>query len=817
MRTLIKGSEKTAIAYKENRITYNQVLQNIEDYTGLITKKTGSRVIIYSENRPEYIYSLYAIWGGGSIAVPVDHLSTPDELNYIIKDCKPVTIFTSEECLPNVKKALKGINRKTDIHVFGRMKVKPGKGVLKSIDVDDIHKTSLLIYTSGTTGSPKGVMLSYENILFNIDAVAEAGYYRESETVLVLLPAHHILPLLGTIIAPLLVHATIAISPSLVTDDILSTLCENRVTLMVGVPRLYEAIGKGIMNQINARAITRGIFRLAGALDSVRFSRKIFGAVHKKFGGHVNYLVSGGAALDPEIGRAFKTLGFYVAEGYGMTETAPMITFPKQTNIKLGTTGQPLDGTEVKIVNGEICVRGRNVMQGYYNRPEETAQVIKGGWLHTGDLGVFDSENYLTITGRKKEIIVLPNGKNINPAEIEEKLMKQSNLVQEAAVFMKENKLQVIMKFNKSELTSDLAMEQKLAFDLVTKYNRSVSPYKKIMKFNITHDELPKTRLGKLRRHELAAIETARERKSVKAPNYREYAIIRDYLENETGASIRPDDHFEFDLGLDSLSKVSLIVFLERTFGIKLKDDHLSNYNSLLKLSGYVREKKVKLQESIVNWADILKEKVNVKLPKSWFTTELFKYTGKGLFKVLFNVSGKGMKKLPDSPFIIAPNHQSFFDGMFVAIFLRRWLLKNTFFYAKSTHINNGFLKFLARVNNVIIVDLNNDLIGSIQKLAEVLKKGKNIIIFPEGTRTVDGSLGEFKQTFAILSRELQVPVVPVAIKGAYNVLPKGRRLPRIFKKVSVDFLEPVYPGKKSYYQIIENVRGSIGKELGAE
>jgi long-chain acyl-CoA synthetase len=301
---------------------------------------------------------------------------------------------------------------------------------------------------------------------------------------------------------------------------------------------------------------------------------------------------------------------------------------------------------------------------------------------------------------------------------------------------------------------------------------------------------------------------------SVKEPKYREYALIRDYLQGETGSTIMPDDHFEFDLGLDSLSKVGLLVYLENTFGLKLKDDHLNSYPNLIKLSGYVKDKKVKLQESIVNWADILKEKVSVKLPRSWFTTELFKYTGKGLFKVFFHVKGKGMKNLPRPPFILAPNHQSFFDGLFVAVFLRRRLLKNTFFYAKSTHVNNRFLKFLARINNVIIVDLNNDLKGSIQKLAEALKSGKNIIIFPEGTRSRDGYIGEFKQTFAILSRELQVPVVPVAINGAYRVLPRGKKLPRLFRKVRVDFLDPVHPGNRTYGVIMETVRNAIMNEL---
>ena len=817
MKTLLESSQKTAVAFGDETITYSQLMNRTDCYYELIEEQKASKILIYSENRPEYLYAFYAGWKKKCTIVPVDHLATPDELLYIINDCKPEIIFTSRQCHDNVKKAMKGVRRKINVFEFEKIRLKKPSASTDRILQEDLEKTALLIYTSGTTGSPKGVMLSFKNLFRNIDAVVDVGIYNENECVLVLLPIHHILPLLGTIIAPLAVQAKIAMSPSMVTDDILRTLSDNRVSVIVGVPRFYEVIAKGIMDKINGSAVTRLLFSLAARIDSMSFSRKLFKKVHDRFGGAVKYMVSGGAALDQDVARAFTTLGFEVLEGYGMTEAAPMITFPRPGNVKLGTTGQPLPGIEIRTVKGEIQARGENIMQGYYNRPEETAAVLKNGWLHTGDLGEIDGDNFLRITGRKKEIIVLPNGKNINPAEIEEKLLKMSSLIQETAVYLKDNKLQVLFHFNRSEVTADPESERKTAYDIVSRYNQSVSSYKKIMKYNITRAELPKTRLGKIKRHELAAMGGEEQRKSVKPPKYREYTIIRDFLENETGSTIMPDDHFEFDLGLDSLSKVSLLVFLEKTFGLKLKDDHLNLYPNLLKLSEHVKEKKVKLQESLFNWTDILKEKVQVKLPKSWFTTELFKYTGKGLFKVFFHVRGYGRKNIPRAPFIIAPNHQSFFDGLFVAIFLRRRQLKNTFFYAKAKHVNNRFLKFLARINNVIIVDINNDLKGSIQQLAEVLRKGKSIIIFPEGTRTKDGEIGDFKQTFAILSRELMVPVVPVAIKGAFEVLPRGRKLPRVFRQVSVDFLEPVYPENKSYKAIAEAVKKIHRGNTGAE
>ena len=168
------------------------------------------------------------------------------------------------------------------------------------------------------------------------------------------------------------------------------------------------------------------------------------------------------------------------------------------------------------------------------------------------------------------------------------------------------------------------------------------------------------------------------------------------------------------------------------------------------------------------------------------------------------------MENIPDGPFIIAPNHQSFIDGLFVSMFLKTKQLKKTYYYAKEKHVNTKLIKFVAAKHNVIVMDLNNDLMLSLQKLAEVLKRGKSIMIFPEGTRTKDGDLGSFKRTFAILSTELNVPIVPVAISGAFEALPSGSLFPKPFKKINVKFMKPIYPEGQSY----DNLKSSVFETL---
>ena len=181
---------------------------------------------------------------------------------------------------------------------------------------------------------------------------------------------------------------------------------------------------------------------------------------------------------------------------------------------------------------------------------------------------------------------------------------------------------------------------------------------------------------------------------------------------------------------------------------------------------------------------------------------------------VYFRFRGKGEKNIPSTPCIFVANHQSFFDGLFLASMLKFKLMRNTYFYAKEKHIRNPLLKFLANRNNIIIMDLNHNLKESIQKMAEVLRKKKNLIIFPEGTRTKDGKMGDFKKTFAILSRELNVPVVPVSINGAFNALPKGSFIPIPFKKIKIEFHQPVFPENHSYDSLSEVVRNKIERNL---
>jgi len=290
----------------------------------------------------------------------------------------------------------------------------------------------------------------------------------------------------------------------------------------------------------------------------------------------------------------------------------------------------------------------------------------------------------------------------------------------------------------------------------------------------------------------------------------KEYLIVKEYIEQEKGCSVKPSDHIEMDLGLDSLDKVSFQFFIQSTFGIDMDIPEMTAFKSVRELSEHISKKRNKMEVEKINWTKILKEKIDLNLPKTWFTGRAFISLSKFFFWIYFRIRGKGVQNIPDGPVIIAPNHQSFFDSLFVAAYLKNNFIKDTYFYAKEKHVKSGWMKYLASRHNIIIMDLNRDLKLSIQKMGEVLKKNKNLIIFPEGTRTLDGKLGDFKKTFAILSKELNIPVVPVSIKGAFEALPKGAIFPKPFKRIHIEFLPAILPEADTYETLTEKVYKDI-------
>ena len=817
----IKNSSNIAIITENSEISYTELLKTVAFFSDILGKLDGKRVLIISENRPEYIYAFYGIWKSDGIVVPVDFMSTPEEIAYIINDCSPDVVFFSEKVRENVEKAI-NFSCKTDMKkiVFEDIHGDISKYEAADFDVEDKEKTSLIIYTSGTTGSPKGVMLSCRNIMANMDALQECGYYTSEDVVLMILPLHHIFPLLGTVVAPILGGGKAVICPSLQASDIAKMMEKSHPTMILAVPRFYEMLMKGIMQKINSGFLTKAIFNIAKIANNTAFSKTIFKSVAKKFGGNLKHFICGGAKLDPEVWNCFKVLGFSIGDGYGMTEASPMITFPRPGKGKAGCVGTELAKGTVKIVDGEIVATGQNIMKGYYNRPEETAEVLRDGWLYTGDLGHFDKDGNLCITGRKKEIIILGNGKNVNPTEIEQEIERSDTLIKEIAVIAKNGVLCAIIRPDEKVLAERQIpnLEEFIRWEIIDKYNSTASHHKKILDFVLTNQPLPRTRLDKIQRFKLEDFLQHKDEKRAESdvPETKEYEKIADYIRKTTEKDVFPDDHIEIDLGLDSLDKIELASFINSAFGIKITETDIQNLATVRKIADFTAERESKKADHAKqDWKTVLRENLNnIELPRSAFYHRLLRFYLVSAVRTFFKVRFFGAENIPKGPVIFAANHQSVVDALFVLAKIPAKEFKRTYCFAKGKHFKQWWRRYMAKRNNIIIMREDEEIVDSIKRMASVLKKGRNVLIFPEGTRSRDGGLGDFKQTFSLLACEINVPIVPVAINGAFEAFPRNRKFPHPFKKITVTYLPPITPEGKTREDLAEAVKKAIEEKI---
>ena len=815
--TFIKNYNKTAIIYDEQQISYKEVIQKSKVFSRVANLKIQQKAIIFMENRPEFLYAFLGIWQSRGTCVCLDATLSSDELIYFIEDSQASSIFTSRDNYNKVTEALSKIGKELDVIVvddidYEKYQILDDDEVIRAPEKEDI---ALMLYTSGTTGNPKGVMLTFDNILVNLEGLDKYNMFIQEDIVLALLPMHHIFPLLGSGVVPLAKGGTIVFLKEISSTAMVEAFNKYKVTMMIGVPRLWEMLHKKIMEKINGSRLTKSIFKLAQSIESINIRKKIFKKVHDGFGGNLRFFVSGGSKLDGQIAKDFLTLGIQICEGYGMTETAPMISFTPINEIVPGSAGKILPGIEVKITDEEeILVRGRNVMAGYYNKPGATAETIdKDGWLSTGDLGEL-KDGYLFVTGRKKEMIVLSNGKNINPVEIEQWIMARTNLIQEIAIIEKNSVLTAVIYPNFQKIVDENIsnIKETLKWGIIDKYNGKAPNYKKILDIQIVQKELPKTKLGKVRRFLVPGLLDKEQGDNIEIiePDFNEYVELKKYLERLKDRKITANAHLELDLGLDSLDMVELSSYLESNFGIKPDDKIIVNNPTVEKLALFIKENKSSVKYEEINWKEYLTKDTDITLPKSNIAIHIIKFLLWFPFKLYIRVKCQGIKNIPNKkPLIFIGNHQSFLDGFIFGHVTPFKYLQNSYTVAKIKHFNNKYMKFMADHSNIILVDINKNLGEMLQTAATILKNGKNLVIFPEGARTRDGKLLEFKKSFAILAKELDVDIVPFGIKGAYEAFPADKKLPK-FSKVEIEFFPPISPTGKSYDQIVSESRDVI-------
>jgi long-chain acyl-CoA synthetase len=495
---------------------------------------------------------------------------------------------------------------------------------------------------------------------------------------------------------------------------------------------------------------------------------------------------------------------------------------------------------------GEIAIRGRLVMKGYWQRPEATAAVLQDGWLHTGDLGYLDANGNLFITGRSKEVIVLSNGKNIYPEEIEAHYL-QSPYIQEICVLGFEAKsgdasserlhAVLVPNFDVLRQRKIVNVKEVIRFD-IEGLSAKLPSTKRIGSYEIWQQNLPRTTTRKLKRFEIERRvketqvtkadedlpsempSTAEDSAWLEQPEtQRALAVIRQASRTDLQI-IRSSSNLELDLGLDSMQRVELLAALEQRFGVTVEESALSEVYTVKDLVELIHRGAATTHKPFAGWKSVLQQAPTesdvLTLAKPQRINEAFWFLLTRMAAIFasdrFHLHVSGLNKLPRSgPFLICPNHQSYIDGVIMSSVLPWRIFRDIFFVGTSEHFGAGFMRGLARLLRIIIVDPDANLIPAMRAGSFGLRHGRVLILYPEGERSIDGSPKTFKKGAAILSIWNQVPIVPVAIEGFYEAWPRGKRFQK-FAPLQIRFGTPIVPPSES--QASESAYDELTHEL---
>lgn len=521
-------------------ISYLELGRRTSD-TAYNLKKLGidraDRVAILSESRPEWAIAFFGIISCAGIVVPMDIKLSDAEIEFILNDSGTKCVFVSKKLLETIVRLKPKLNYLQSIICLdevlqeGVLQLKDFKVPADEIAHRDIQPadTALIVYTSGTTGIAKGVELTYKNLLFEVMSLNDYIDFSPKDRFLSILPLNHMLELTGGLIAPLYAGACVTYCDSLKPPVLIKLMQETKTTTMICVPLVLKMFHNSIMKKADELKPFRKkmFYRMLGVSRfllnfNIHAGRWLFKPLHKQFGGNFRCFVSGGAPLDPRVEEDFHALGFNVLQGYGLTETSPVLTVNTFSERKYTSVGIPLKGVEVKIVKnretdqeGEIIARGPNIMAGYYKNKQKTDEVLKDGWFYTGDIGYIDDDGFLYITGRLKNMIVLGAGKKVFPEEIEEVISK-SRLIKEICVLGRkataglkagtEEVFAVIVpnsdEFPDEEKQNKELIKNKISAE-INRLGGNLAEYKKIADFMLYFDELPKTSTKKIKRKEV--------------------------------------------------------------------------------------------------------------------------------------------------------------------------------------------------------------------------------------------------------------------------------------------------------------------------
>ncbi len=737
----------------------------------------GDRVILWSENRPAWVAAFWGCVLRGVAVAPIDERHSVEFLERVERITAPKAILAGDDV------ALPERSGRAPVWRLSELDWTTADAEFEEAQVT-AEDTVQILFTSGATAEPKGVVITHANILANVVPVEREilkyiKYAKPFSPIrfLNLLPLSHMFGQAMAIFIPPVLGGTVVFQRSQDPREIIRQIKSRRISVLVSVPKILEVLKE----YLSLAAPETAAAAPAGEKFWKRWWR--YRRAHSMFGFKFWSFIVGGAALDGKLEEYWGNLGWAVIQGYGLTEAAPIVTLNHPFHAKRGTVGKPIAGVQIRIAeDGEVLVRGGNVTSGYYNNPEATAEAFENGWFHTGDIGALDESGRLSIKGRKKEMIVLPDGRNVFPEDVERVLNGIRGVKESAAVGLKAEGGEQVQ----AVLVLDEGMR---AEEVIRQANQLLEEHQKVRGFTTwAEPELPRTEgTKKLKRREIRGRLSGEVRSAPKSGGHGVEAVLAKW---SAGRELKPGTSLA-ELGLSSLDRVELMVALEHEFGVPVDETAFSEAQTLADLQ--------KLQTAP------LAAEPSFEFPRwsrrkwaLWSRIVHLNVWVLNLARIFAWVKVEGQENLKglEGPVLFASNHQGYFDTpvLFMAMpwkwrHLLAPMMRKEFFeahydpkkfgwFAWFTSSLNYYLSCLM-FNAVPIPQRETGTRQALRYIGELVEEGWCPLIFPEGKHSLDDTVGRFLPGAAMMAARLKVPVVPLRIRGSNQVLHPGWLFPR--------------------------------------
>ncbi len=781
----------------------------------------GDKVVFWSENRPEWIIALWGCLLNGSIAVPIDFRASHDFLASVVRIVGAKILLLGDD----VELADLKISAKADDPIAWKLSdidfraLDPSAFVPVQVTRDDVVE---IIFTSGATAEPKGVVLTHRNVLANIVPVErEVRKYRTYARpfspirFLNLLPLSHLFGQAMATFVPPMLHGTVVFIRGYNPHEIVRQIKRHRISVLVSVPKILDVLADHVAR------LHPEIREVPAAHEGVAKRWWRYRAIHRLFGLKFWSFVVGAAPLEGSLESFWRRLGFVVVQGYGLTETAPIVTLNHPFSTSKGSVGKAIAGVDIRIApDGEILVRGDNVTTGYYGAAEATRAAFEGGWFHTGDIGELDAAGRLFIRGRKKEMIVTPEGLNVFPEDVER--------VVNAIAGVKDSAVVGVTEHGEERVHVALIVEPGTNPDDVVRIaNAQLADHQRIRAARVwPRDELPRTEgTKKLKRHEIRAwLQTGAAPTAARSPGTSVESVIARYA---GGRTVDPAATLE-ELGLSSLERIEMMVALEETLNTTLDEAAFSNASTvadLERLAAAPPRAEAPEPVDFPTWNRTLPFRALRRVTLPGFLLPLTRVFA------WIHVDGLPHLQGIKGPVIFAANHQSHMDvPVILAALPGRWrrrvatamakeFFKAHFFpdqYSRGQRVAKSLEYYLSAAffNTFPLPQREAGALQTLRYAGELINEGFSVLIFPEGKRTDHGEIAPFRPGIGMMAARLAVPVVPVRLEGIDRVLHQKWKMAKP-GPVRVVFGAPMQLSGDDYAHLASQVEKAV-RNLGA-